>query len=314
MNRRTISIVVLPAIAVVGVVVFLLAIRHRLPESVAIHWGMGGAADGFADRDVVPWLFGGFAVLIGGLLAVIAASSTKVVAGARLLWGLPLGVVAFVAALGVAVTAAQIDATVAPDLPGWAIPLALGAGLAGWAVAAWLAGPPAAVPASTEPAPPDAPRLDLPASHTAVWSGRTPVAKVLPVIAAGTALLGIVLGLFASWSVTVIIFPVVLLVVGSMLYTVTAGPGGIRVSGALFGYPRVTVPLREIASVEAGEVSAWSFGGWGIRIGRGGESAVITRSGPALIVTRTDGAVLRVSLDEPQEAAAALSTLLDRRS
>ena len=55
------------------------------------------------------------------------------------------------------------------------------------------------------------------------------------------------------------------------------------------------------------------FGGWGLRQGLSGETAVITRTGPALVLTRTDGAVLRVSMDDPEEPAAVMSTLLDRR-
>ncbi len=314
MNRKTVSIAILPALTVFGAVLFLLAVRSRLPESVATHWGAGGAADGFTDRDLLPWLFGGFAVVIGGLLAVIAAATTKAVIGARLVWGLPLGVVAFVSALGVSLAAAQIDTTVAPDLPGWAIAVSLAAGLGCWALAAWVAGPEPAAPLTTAPAPAGAPRHPVPAGHAAVWSGRTPVSPVLPLVAAGTALLGIGVGWFADWWVTLIVGPVVLLVVASSLYTVTAGPRGVRAAGLAFGYPRVTVPLAEIAYVEAGHVSAWSFGGWGIRLGRGGESAVITRSGPALVVHRTDGAVLRVSLERPEQAAGVITSLLDRRA
>jgi hypothetical protein len=72
--------------------------------------------------------------------------------------------------------------------------------------------------------------------------------------------------------------------------------------------------MAEVVRADPGEVDAWSFGGWGIRIGANNETAVLTRSGPALVVTRTDGADLRISLDEPESAAATVATLLDRRS
>jgi hypothetical protein len=94
---------------------------------------------------------------------------------------------------------------------------------------------------------------------------------------------------------------------------VTVGRGLIGVSGRVFGFPKVAVPLSAVERVDAGNVDAWEFGGWGIRIGVEGETAVITRSGPALVITRTDGARLRVSLSDPHEAAAVATTLLDRR-
>ncbi len=52
--------------------------------------------------------------------------------GVRFLWGLPLGIVSFVAALVAGLTAAQFDTAAAPQLPGWAVIVAVAAGLAGW--------------------------------------------------------------------------------------------------------------------------------------------------------------------------------------
>ncbi len=60
-----------------------------------------------------------------------------------------------------------------------------------------------------------------------------------------------------------------------------------------------------------GGVDAWEYGGWGIRLGK--DTAVITRSGPALVVNRSDGAALRVSLDDPDEPVSVMNSLMDRR-
>jgi hypothetical protein len=118
----------------------------------------------------------------------------------------------------------------------------------------------------------------------------------------------------ASWWLLALFVPFVVLVASSASYRITIGRGAVDVAGIPFGWPRVQVPLDQVRRADAGTVEAWDFGGYGLRLGMTGQTAVVTRSGPALVVTRTDDAVLRVSLDEPDEAAAVLSTLLDRRA
>ena len=176
----------------------------------------------------------------------------------------------------------------------------------------WSSGPPAEVPKATGPAPDDADRVPLSDGHTAVWSGRTPPSRALAFVLGSQVVVAVILGFLLSWWAALAMVPVALLIAASMNYSVTLGPAGLRVAGVVLGLPRVTVPLDEISSASPGTVSAKSFGGWGVRIA--GETAVITRSGPALVVTRTDGAVLRVSLDNPEEPAAVMATLMDRRS
>jgi hypothetical protein len=71
--------------------------------------------------------------------------------------------------------------------------------------------------------------------------------------------------------------------------------------------------MSKVADAAAGSVQAWDFGGWGIRVGIGGETAVLTRSGPALVVERSDGAVVRISLDEPGVPATVIRQIIARR-
>ena len=185
--------------------------------------------------------------------------------------------------------------------------------VAGWALAAWAVGPDDPVPSTSEPGPVGAARVELADGHTVVWSGRTPVSTVILIIATVLVMLGLVIGWTAGWFILPILGPVAAVLVGTSMYRITIGPNGLRVAGLLLGFPRVNVALPQIASAEAGSVSARSFGGWGLRLRANGESAVIIRSGPALVVRRTDGASLRVSLDSPEQAAAVITTLLDRR-
>lgn len=133
----------------------------------------------------------------------------------------------------------------------------------------------------------------------------------MPTIATVVAVGGIALAYATRWQLLLLFAPIVLLVAVSSSFNVSAGPKGVVVAAVGIGFPRVRVPLEQIAGVEVGTVEAWNYGGWGIRLGP--DTAVITKSGPALIVRRTDGAGLRISLDRPEEPAAALASLLPRR-
>lgn len=62
---------------------------------------------------------------------------------------------------------------------------------------------------------------------------------------------------------TLIFVPIVALLVGSTTYRVAAGPRQIEARGLLPCFPRVRVPLNEVAAVEAGTVYAGDFGGLG---------------------------------------------------
>ena len=312
-TRNALAVVWLPLAAVLTSVLLLIAISDRLPAQVATHWGAGGVADGFTDAALLPIISGSLMLLVGGLMAAVAAAARNAPVGGRLVMGLPLGVVTFIGTTISALTVVQIDTTSPPELPGFVIPLALVLGLLGWLAASAISQV-ETVPRTSAPAPASAARLPLDDGHTVVWSGTTPPARPIPYIAAGVGILATVLGLLAHWSIALILVPVLALLIASTTYRVTAGPGFVQAAGLLFGFPRVRLPLDQVTSATAGTVRAWDFGGWGIRTSLANESAVVTRSGSALVIERTDGAVLRISMDDPETPAAVISTLLDRRS
>ncbi len=137
----------------------------------------------------------------------------------------------------------------------------------GVAAPTWVGGPDDPVLITNPPAPLEAPRIDLADGQTAVWSGKTPVASVIPIVATIVVVLGLVIGWFAGWFVLATLGPVAAVLVGSSVYRITVGAHGLRVAGLLFGLPRVGVPLDQISSVEVGAVNAWSFGGVGYPFG-----------------------------------------------
>ena len=54
MNRRTVAVVILPAIAILGAVLMFASFGDRLPDQVATHWGVDGTADRFMAKESRP--------------------------------------------------------------------------------------------------------------------------------------------------------------------------------------------------------------------------------------------------------------------
>ncbi len=296
-----------------GASLYLVAVRSRLPIEVATHWNGDGVADGFTSRDTLPWLAAVLSLVSGlpiTLIALVASTSPLM---PRWLSGLGGGIVAFVAAIFLFTAQAQLDTEEIIEFPGWVIGLATVAGLAVTALGAVLTPPPESLPATTDPAPADALRHPLAEGATAVWTGRTPFGMAMVIATLLTTMLFLVLAAFTSWWMLAMLLVLALVLIGSTSFAVTAGPAGVRVAG-IFGFPRVTVPLAEITAAEAGTIRAMQFGGWGYKINLAGDSAVITQSGSALVLHRTDGKRFLVSLDRPEQPAALLSTLMDRRA
>ena len=193
------------------------------------------------------------------------------------------------------------------------LPAALAAAALGAAAATLIAGAPGTPPSTSSPAAPEADRYPLGETEVASWNGQTATGRVLLVLAAITFVGFGVGAVMTSWFMLIPAALLALIILAGSQFSVSAGPGGVRVAGVA-GFPTVTVPLDQIESVEAGSVSAKSFGGWGLRKSLSGHDAVLTRSGPALVVTRTDGAKLHITIDDPALPASIMASLLDRRS
>lgn len=282
--------VVLAGLGLVGVVV-----GERLPDRIPTHWNVHGEPDGWSS----PAMFTIVILLIGlvvwGVTAGVALAGRRAVVGARLLVGLPLGIVSFVAGVG-AVVLVSATGGGAP-LP-WLLLLSLVVGGLGWATGVALAGR----------LPETSPR---PVRNLGTrWDGETPTSWFVTILGGTLIVVGLVASLTIPMPAGPLSFLVGLLMVGSARFRVVIDDKAVRIEGGLAGFPRVVVPLERVAAAEVAEVNPWRFGGLGIRIGLGGESAVITRRGPALKIITTDGAELLVSLVDPSAAVATISERL----
>lgn len=303
--RRT-SAVLLLALAPAAVVTAWLVLRGDLPDPVATHWTLAGAADGFTD----PALF---VTVLSAVTAVIAVLGAVLLArGARRPLRPTIGALVwsgwFLAATGVGALLASRGLADAHDArygpAGLALPLAVA--LAGAALA-WLV-----LPADAPPAPAASvgtASYALGAQERAVWVGGA-ASRTLLVLCGVLLLVAAVLSVWEPL-VALVVLLAALLMAWTHSLTVRVDDRGVSAHfGPLPGLG-ARVPLADVAAVRVEEIEPMRWGGWGYRRSTRG-TALIVRGGPGLVLTRTGGQELALSVDDPRGAAELVAALLAR--
>jgi hypothetical protein len=301
---------VVPVLAVLIVAVLPMAVWGRLPDPVAIHWGLDGRPDGSAPLivDVVLLTVLTALVTLLPLLAVVRGDRHT----ARTMLALAHGMGAFFVLLRWRTLALNLDAA------GWSeagsltlgrvAVMALGAApfaLLGW----WLGG-----------LHPDLPRPErepvrhvLPPDGQLVWVGRQSwaIARLLgpALIASG----GVIAALRVALETSIV--GSTLMLVGILLWwfttiTVAAGPAGLKVRFGPLGWPAIRVPLSAIERIAVEDIEPLAHGGWGYRV-TPGVRAVVIRRGVGLRVVRTGRPDLIVTIDDAANAAGVLAAHLE---
>ncbi|MGV9775339.1 DUF1648 domain-containing protein [Streptosporangium sp. NPDC003464] len=295
-----------------------LALRDRLPDPMAVHWGPSGAPDGSAPLTValaavvVTWLLVGCGVCVA---AALKPRALRRRAG-RMGFGAVLG------GGGLACLALQL-ATVSANLdaPDWrrAGGLSLAALLvpAGLALGGWL-GALAARPGPDE-VPlrgcTDADLLELRPGQRAVWVSSARNGWLLAIgaslTAAGAGLLVAAAfgGETGPWPLLVVMVVAGLLAVALSSVRVRVAEDGLQVSYGPLRLPRRHVPLAGLDRAWAEERFPREVGGWGVR-GLPGAATVMLRGGDCLVVRYASGGQLAVSVDDAERGAALLNTLV----
>jgi Domain of unknown function (DUF1648) len=307
-----------PVAAATAAIAVLAAWSGDLPDPVAVHFGPGGAADGFASRAAAQWspvLGLAFAVLLGGILWALTRRDVR---AARTGAAVSAGTGTAVAILPVALLSSQrglADAADASFGGWWLLPVAAVGVVAAFAGLALIGRPAPAAAASAPPA--DAARLDLADTETVVWTGSAAMSWWL-----GAALALLPTALIA-WSAATASSGAVLMllgaaVLGAVLMGLTLAPVYVVVDGrgletryVLTGGRR-RIPLDEIARADVVHIGLINrYGGIGYRVGPDGVGLLV-RPGAALRVTRGDGSKFTVTVDGADEAAAVLNSLAAR--
>lgn len=314
--------VIAPAVTTGVAVALQLMAATSLPDPIAIHWGLSGAADGWGPA----WLTLLLTVGVGlGLPWLLAASAVVGLRRGdrgpvyRLLAAIAAATSVFLAALSTGSVLIQQGISAAADAPsivpvlGLAGALAVITGLGGW-----LLQPAERSTPSTRTATMDPP---LGSTERAVWARQVRLARGGLVVLGGALLLlvavsAITIAVSDNAAVTAILLAVVVLMVATIAMTVVfqvrVDATGLAVASAA-GFPRVHIPLSDIERVEVVDVSPMGeFGGWGLRWAPGGGFGVVMRSGPGIRVHRVGGKVFTVTVDDAETGAALLSAERER--
>jgi hypothetical protein len=305
LKRRLVLFV--PALAPVAVIVLSLLLADRLPDPLASHWDASGEPDGTV----------GLWPLTTGVAAAVLAAWALLMRQARVRGRLRLTVApfswaaaTFVATLHVSTLLANLDAASwrAAELPLWWVLVTLATAVAaGFAAHALERGRPVA-PATP---PRDAATIGLRPGEQAVWSARVQSRWALVAAAALAAGLVLVAVLSGPWWLAVV-GPLAGLVTASLSEIVaTADRRGLTIAYGPLGWPRQTVPLEQIDSVESIDIDPWRVGGWGYRKvpRRPGVTAIVIRAGEGIRVRRRDGRELLVTVPDATTAAGLLNDI-----
>ena len=261
--------------------VILLSVGH-LPDPMATHFDLSGAANDTMSRGVALALF----VLVGVglpalLIGVFAQTQWWRGGQARMIAG-------FLAGLPVALTVVFVGTILvnrgvgSPDrvtLSPWLFLLALGLAVLVGVVVGFVV--PRGLPReSTESVTPVA----LSRDERASWFGRVQAGPlVILVLCAGVVAL--VIGALASgiWWLWLVVVGLALVSVATTNFVVRVDASGVTWRSAL-GFPRGHIALDKITGAGVVEVSPADFGGFGVRI-TPGVLGLIMRQGSALEVT-----------------------------
>lgn len=296
---------------VLALVAWTLANADRLPDRVATHWGPGGQADGFSSLSTTLAIVAGVTLAVSLPMAVIALVARETMLR-RTMAALAAGMPVFLVVMIADSLRTQLGLTDPSNAPSPDVGVAVGAllGIAVGVVAGKAVRP---LPRETRLAagPPAAslPRLDD--DTAASVDRRLPGSRGLAIVLVSSVALTGGLALVAGWGLLVIAAALAVMLAIQVRLRVTVTPDdGLRVHG--LGIRLLHVPPDEIAMADVGTVDPWQFGGWGLRIDVHGRTGVVTRKGPALEITRGDGSEVIISLDDPEEVAAALNSAADR--
>ena len=308
---RRAAVVALPfVLAWAAVLAVYAALRDRLPDRLATHFGPGGQADGFTGLGAFLPVATTLLLLSGLIAAALAYRSLSAPGAQRMLVAMAYGTAVLLGYLHIVTLWVNASAARAADvtLPLWHLALSFAAaGAVGWV--GWLLAGRGDAPAD-EPGEEAGPRLPLAKGEAAVWT-HTVGSPVLAVLGVGTTLLGVVLAVAADTGAETALIVIGLISAALSRCRVTVDRRGLSVAPWFTPRPRLRISLGRIKEATSREARALSLGGWGYRV-QPGRSALVLRSGDALFLRLVTGKEFVVTVDDAATAAALLNTLVER--
>ncbi len=299
-------------VATVGPAVWGWAVRDRLPEEVARHWGAGGAVTGTWSMTAQLVTLGAITLGLAAVLGGVAVVSRQPVSVRRSLAACAVWLACTLGASQVDALRGQLDLADPFRAPSPDAGIAIGA-LGGLLVAlgvAALATEPPHRRRSTGPPPASLPRAAADAPRELVQTAG--LSRGLLTVVVVTAVLMVIPATAGLWGIAVVGLTVLVPVAVLSRFTTRIDGTGLTVRAA--GLALLHVPVEQIIAVRPiDHVDAlWEFGGWGLRVDVHGRTGVVSRSGPAVEVERADGSKVVVTLPEAELAAGVLNAAADR--
>lgn len=280
-SHLAVTIAVTAASGLALVIVILLSVAD-LPDRLATHFDLSGAADDTMSRGVALAMFLLVAVGLPALLIGVFAATQWWRGGqarmfAGFLAGLPVGLSVVFGATVLANRA--VDSPDQVTLSPWLFLLALAVAVAAGIVVAFLV--PHGLPRETSEL---VTPVALSPHERASWFGRVQ-AGPLVILAFGVGVVALVIGAMASgiWWLWLVVGLVALVSVATTNFVVRVDASGVTWRSAL-GFPRGHIPLDKITGAAVIDVSPADFGGFGVRI-TPGALGLVMRQGSALEVT-----------------------------
>ncbi|MGF6821745.1 hypothetical protein M2317_000631 [Microbacterium sp. ZKA21] len=312
-----VSIIVPLVLVAIGLVV-LWSWMPQLPDPVVTHWGESGP-DGFGPPAAYVWILLGVGLVLPAFMAVVTLAGVGAHWGAtaRFMGAMAAGMSAFALVLTLGSVGPQrglSDASAVGDV-WWVVALGF-AVLVVAGAAAWFAQP--AVTAAPERALEPTHRVDVAEGERVVWVGTTTMPRT-PLIVMGAALVLVTALTFAlalsggsaAWISAGIMLIILVALPATAAFRVRITPEGFA-ARSLLGVPRTNIPLAEIESARAVEISPFGeFGGWGWRISLDGRTGIVMHQGPAIEIVRPGKRTFVVTIDGAEQAAALLQAYVD---
>jgi hypothetical protein len=294
--RAFVTTIVGPALITTALVLPTVLLSSRLPDPMAIHWGVGGQPNGHG-----PWwvpvllLTVLWCVAWVALLSIPPTHRREVAAGVYSIGVLLVGV----QTVSVFANLDKTSWTRAHDFPNLLVVLVftlavlvIGAAI-GWAISG-----PDALP---EPGTADArvrPSAGLQPGERVVWTGAAhnrgmyvlAAVLIVPALAFGRVplfIVGVIAVAVALWCSRV---------------HVVVGPAGITTAIGVLAWPRRLISYDECSGADVVNVVPLAYGGWGWRI-RPHRTAVVVRKGDAIDLELRNGNHFVVTVDGAEQAA-----------
>ena len=311
--------VVLPVVITAIAVVVLLTWLPTLPPEVATHWGLNGA-DGFGAPATYLWILLGVGLGLPVLMAIVTLAAVGAHWGgaARLMGALAAGMSALAAVTSLGSLAIQRDLADPADAPGvgGVVAVAFGA-LAVVGAIAWAVQPRVRAEQGRTLEPRYA--VHIAKGERVVWVAtvtmpRGALFSLLAVLFGLVVLAAFMLGtgVEGGWVVAVVALVVGFALAATTSFRIKVTPEGFS-ARSLLGWPRVRIPLDEVESARAVDISPFGeFGGWGWRIAVDARTGIVMRRGAAIEVSRRGRRPFIATIDGAEEAAALLQSYVDR--